>query len=130
MAFFCLFVCLLGSRLRSDEVSPRIVHHPSDVVVRVGSPATLSCRAEGTPEPSIQWLRNGIPLEPEKMESQSRPIILHEGSLFFLSVMTGKKSLSHEAVYSCLARNSVGTAISRNASLHIAGDIVCCFITI
>ncbi|XP_027016607.2 roundabout homolog 1 isoform X1 [Tachysurus fulvidraco] len=109
-----------GSRLRSDEVSPRIVHHPSDVVVRVGSPATLSCRAEGTPEPSIQWLRNGIPLEPEKMEGQSRPIILPEGSLFFLSVVTGKKSQSHEAVYSCLARNSAGSAISRNASLHIA----------
>ncbi|XP_017345303.2 roundabout homolog 1 [Ictalurus punctatus] len=111
---------LQGSRLRSDEASPRIVHHPSDVVVRVGSPATLSCRAEGTPEPSIQWLRNGIPLEPEKMEGQSRPIILPEGSLFFLSVVTGKKSQSHEAVYSCLARNSAGTAISRNASLHIA----------
>ncbi|MCI4388283.1 hypothetical protein PGIGA_G00083880 [Pangasianodon gigas] len=115
-----VFHCLQGSRLRSDEVSPRIVHHPSDVVVRVGSPATLSCRAEGTPEPSIQWLRNGIPLEPEKMEGQSRPIILPEGSLFFLSVVTGKKSQSHEAVYSCLARNSAGTAISRNASLHIA----------
>ncbi|XP_060765257.1 roundabout homolog 1 isoform X2 [Neoarius graeffei] len=109
-----------GSRLRSDEVSPRIVHHPSDVVVRVGSPATLSCRAEGTPEPSIQWLRNGIPLEPEKMEDQSQPIILPEGSLFFLSVVTGKKSQSHEAMYSCLAQNSAGTAISRNASLHIA----------
>ncbi|KAI5099902.1 roundabout-like 4 isoform X1 [Silurus meridionalis] len=109
-----------GSRLHTDEVSPRIVHHPSDVVVRLGSPATLSCRAEGTPEPSIQWLRNGIPLEPEKMDSQSRPIVLPEGSLFFLSVVTGKKSQSHEAVYSCLARNSAGTAVSRNASLHIA----------
>ncbi|KAF4081995.1 hypothetical protein AMELA_G00146710 [Ameiurus melas] len=109
-----------GSRLHSDEASPRIVHHPSDLVVRVGSPATLSCRAEGTPEPSIQWLRNGIPLEPEKMEGQSRPIILPEGSLFFLSVVTGKKSQSHEAVYSCLARNSAGIAVSRNASLHIA----------
>ncbi|KAM9456262.1 roundabout homolog 4 isoform 2-T2 [Clarias gariepinus] len=115
-----LCYCLQGSRLRSDEVSPRIVHHPSDVVVRVGNPATLSCRAEGTPEPSIQWLRNGILLEPEKMDVQSRPIVLPEGSLFFLSVANGKKSQSHEAVYSCLARNNAGTAISRNASLYIA----------
>lgn len=98
------------------------MHHPSDVVVRVGNPATLSCRAEGTPEPSIQWLRNGILLEPEKMDVQSRPIVLPEGSLFFLSVASGKKSQSHEAVYSCLARNSAGTAISRNASLYIAGN--------
>ncbi|XP_062870532.1 roundabout homolog 1 isoform X2 [Trichomycterus rosablanca] len=112
--------CLQGSRLRPDEVSPRIVHHPSDVVVRVGSPATLSCRAEGNPEPSIQWLRNGVPLEPEKMEGQSQPIILHEGSLFFLSVVPGRKGQSHEAVYACVARNSAGSAVSRNASLHIA----------
>ncbi|XP_037403459.1 roundabout homolog 1 isoform X2 [Pygocentrus nattereri] len=109
-----------GSRPHPDEEVPQIVHHPSDVVVRVGSPATLSCRAEGNPEPSIQWLRNGVPLEPEKMEGQSRPIILPEGSLFFLSVVPGRKSQSHEAVYACVARNSAGTATSRNASLHIA----------
>ncbi|KAI4904940.1 hypothetical protein NFI96_000552 [Prochilodus magdalenae] len=109
-----------GSRLRPDEEVPQIVHHPSDVVVRVGNPATLSCRAQGNPEPSIQWLRNGIPLEPEKMEVQSRPIILPEGSLFFLSVVPGRKSQSHEAVYACVARNSAGIATSRNASLHIA----------
>uniref|UniRef100_A0AAR2K9E5 Ig-like domain-containing protein n=1 Tax=Pygocentrus nattereri TaxID=42514 RepID=A0AAR2K9E5_PYGNA len=112
-----------GSRPHPDEEVPQIVHHPSDVVVRVGSPATLSCRAEGNPEPSIQWLRNGVPLEPEKMEGQSRPIILPEGSLFFLSVVPGRKSQSHEAVYACVARNSAGTATSRNASLHIAGGL-------
>ncbi|XP_015464281.3 roundabout homolog 2 isoform X1 [Astyanax mexicanus] len=109
-----------GPRLRPDEGVPRIVHHPSDVVVREGNPATLSCRAEGNPEPSIQWLRNGIPMEPEKMDGQSRPMVLPEGSLFFLSVVPGRKSQSHEAVYACIARNSAGTATSRNASLHIA----------
>ncbi|XP_066507367.1 roundabout homolog 4 [Hoplias malabaricus] len=115
-----LLLYIQGSRLRTDAGAPQIVHHPSDVVVKVGSPATLSCRAEGNPEPSIQWLRNGVPLEPEKMDGQSRPIVLPEGSLFFLSVVPGRKSQSHEAVYACVARNSVGTATSRNASLHIA----------
>ncbi|XP_077098499.1 roundabout homolog 4 isoform X2 [Siphateles boraxobius] len=109
-----------GSRLVSDSGLPRIVHHPSDVVVRVGSPATLSCRAEGNPEPAIEWLRNGQPLDINKMDAQSRPIVLPEGSLFFFRVLPGRKSQSHEAVYACVARNSVGIATSRNASLHIA----------
>ncbi|XP_056096170.1 roundabout homolog 1 isoform X1 [Rhinichthys klamathensis goyatoka] len=109
-----------GSRLVSDSGLPRIVHHPSDVVVRVGSPATLSCRAEGNPEPTIEWLRNGQPLDISKMDAQSQPIVLPEGSLFFFSVVPGRKSQSHEAVYACVARNSVGIATSRNASLHIA----------
>uniref|UniRef100_A0A673WSB7 Ig-like domain-containing protein n=1 Tax=Salmo trutta TaxID=8032 RepID=A0A673WSB7_SALTR len=87
-----------SSRLRTDvvEVPPRIVHHPSDVVVKVGSPATLSCRADGTPEPSID---------------QSR-------------VVPGRRSQSHEGVYACMARNSAGKATSRNASLFIAGKTV------
>ncbi|XP_016416933.1 roundabout homolog 4-like [Sinocyclocheilus rhinocerous] len=109
-----------GSRPVSDSGVPRIVHHPSDVVVRVGSPATLSCRAEGNPEPTIQWLRNGQPLDTDKMDAQSQPIVLPEGSLFFFSVVPGRKSQSHEAVYACVARNSAGVATSRNASLHIA----------
>ncbi|KAJ7996920.1 hypothetical protein DPEC_G00223500 [Dallia pectoralis] len=111
-----------GSRLKAEvaEVPPRIIHHPSDVVVKVGSPATLSCRADGTPEPSIQWLRNGQPLEIAKLDSQSRPIVLPEGSLFFLSVLPGRRIQSHEGVYACTARNNAGKATSRNASLYIA----------
>ncbi|XP_028839568.1 roundabout homolog 1 isoform X2 [Denticeps clupeoides] len=111
---------LRGFKLRTNESIPRIVHHPSDVVVKVGNPATLSCRAEGNPEPAIEWLRNGLPLDPDKLEGQSRPIVLSEGSLFFLSVVPGRKGHSHEGVYACVARNSAGKATSRNASLHIA----------
>ncbi|KAJ8275944.1 hypothetical protein COCON_G00076960 [Conger conger] len=109
-----------GSRLRLEESAPRIVHHPSDVVVKVGRPATLSCRAEGHPEPAIEWLHNGVPLETERLEGQARPIMLSEGSLFFLSVLPGRRGQSHEGVYTCVARNSAGRVTSRNASLHIA----------
>ncbi|XP_051540284.1 roundabout homolog 1-like isoform X2 [Myxocyprinus asiaticus] len=117
---FAIIYNIQGSRLIADNSLPRIIHHPSDVVVRAGSPATLSCRAEGNPEPTIQWLRNGQPLDTEKMDVESRPIVLPEGSLFFLSVVPGRKSQTHEAVYACIARNSAGVATSRNASLHIA----------
>ncbi|KAM3868725.1 roundabout homolog 4 [Diretmus argenteus] len=109
-----------GSRVRAEEAPPRIVHHPSDVVVKVGNPATLSCRAEGNPEPAIEWLRNGQPLVTDKRDGQSQPMALPDGSLFFLSVAEGRRSQSHEGVYACVARNSVGKAASRNASLYIA----------
>jgi len=54
------------------EVAPRILHHPSDVVVKVGYPATLSCRAQGTPEPAVQWLRNGQPLSTQVTDARGR----------------------------------------------------------
>ncbi|XP_076876576.1 roundabout homolog 4 isoform X2 [Brachyhypopomus gauderio] len=111
---------LQGSRLRVDDGLPRIIHHPADVMVQVGNPATLSCRAEGNPKPSIQWLRNGVPLELQSTVGQSGPIILPEGSLFFLRVAPGRGSQAHEAVYTCVARSSLGTATSRNATLRIA----------
>ncbi|XP_026185033.1 roundabout homolog 1 isoform X2 [Mastacembelus armatus] len=111
---------LSGSRVRAEEMPPRIVHHPSDVVVKVGNPATLSCRADGSPKPTIEWLRNGHPLETAKANGQLQPMVLSEGSLFFLSVGGGRRGQSHEAIYACVARNSAGTATSRNASLYIA----------
>ncbi|XP_019123425.2 roundabout homolog 1 isoform X1 [Larimichthys crocea] len=109
-----------GSRVRAQNSPPRIVHHPSDVVVKVGNPATLSCRAEGSPKLTIEWLRNGQPLNTTKGDGQLQPLVLSEGSLFFLSVGGGKRGQSHEGVYACVARNGVGKAISRNASLYIA----------
>lgn len=110
----------MGLRVRAEESPPRIVHHPSDVVVKVGSPATLSCRADGNPKPSIHWLHNGLRVDTQLSDSHLRPMLLTEGSIFFLSVTSGKKGLTHEGVYTCVATNSVGMAMSRNASLYIA----------
>ncbi|XP_010775190.1 roundabout homolog 2-like [Notothenia coriiceps] len=113
-----------GSRVHSQESPPRIVHHPSDVVVKVGYPATLSCRVDGSPPPSIQWLRNGQPLDLSPGEEGLQPIVLLEGSLFFLSVGGGgRRAQSHEGIYTCVARSSAGEALSRNASLYIAGQM-------
>ncbi|XP_056267764.1 roundabout homolog 1 isoform X1 [Pseudoliparis swirei] len=118
MASVCARLLLPGSRVHAQETPPRIVHHPADVVVKVGNPATLSCRADGSPKPTIEWLRNGRPLE--KGDGQLQPIVLSEGSIFFLSVGGGKRGQSHEGVYTCVARSSAGKATSRNASLYIA----------
>ncbi|KAM7398629.1 hypothetical protein PAMA_006507 [Pampus argenteus] len=109
-----------ASRVRGDETPPRIVHHPSDVVVKVRNPATLSCRAEGNPKPTIEWLHNGLLLKTAKGDGHLQPIQLSEDSLFFLRVEGGRRGQSHEGLYTCVATNSAGRAISRNASLYIA----------
>lgn len=108
-------------RVRGEDMAPRIVLHPSDVVVKAGNPATLSCRADGSPKVTIEWLRNGQPLKTLNADGHLEPLVLLEGSLFFLSVGEGSRGQSHEGVYACVARNSAGTATSRNASLYIAG---------
>uniref|UniRef100_A0A8C2ZIJ1 Ig-like domain-containing protein n=1 Tax=Cyclopterus lumpus TaxID=8103 RepID=A0A8C2ZIJ1_CYCLU len=115
------YITMLYTVVHAQETAPRIVHHPADVVVKVGNPATLSCRADGSPKPTIEWLRNGQPLE-TKGDGQLQPIVLSEGSIFFLSVGGGRRGQSHEGVYTCVARSSAGKATSRNASLYIAGE--------
>lgn len=121
VVFNLLFgVLLAGFRVRAEETPPRIVLHPSDVVVKVDSPATLSCRAEGTPKPTIEWLHNGQSVDMKLADSHLPPIVLSDGSIFFLSVTGEKKGLSHEGIYTCVAKNSAGKATSRNASLYIA----------
>lgn len=118
---YSILVSYLGFRVRAEETPPHIVLHPSDVVVKVDSPATLSCRAEGTPKPTIEWLHNGQSVDMKLADSHLPPIVLSDGSIFFLSVTGEKKGLSHEGIYTCVAKNSAGKATSRNASLYIAG---------
>lgn len=108
-------------RVRAGETPPRIILHPSDVVVKLGNPARFSCGAEGSPEVSIEWLRNGHPLNSSAEDGKMQPSVLPDGSLLFLSVGGGRGAQSHEGLYACVARNSAGKATSRNASLYIAG---------
>ncbi|KAG8590806.1 hypothetical protein GDO81_006910 [Engystomops pustulosus] len=108
------------SRLRQEDFPPRIVEHPSDVIVSKGEPTTLNCKAEGRPAPTIEWYKDLERVETDKDDPRSHRMLLPSGSLFFLRIVHGRRSKPDEGSYVCVARNYLGEAMSRNASLEVA----------
>ncbi|KAK1169583.1 hypothetical protein AOXY_G8407 [Acipenser oxyrinchus oxyrinchus] len=117
-----------GSRLRQEDSPPRIVEHPSDLIVSKGEPATLNCKAEGRPTPTIEWYKDGERVETDKDDPRSHRMLLPSGSLFFLRIVHGRRSKPDEGSYVCVARNYLGEAVSHNASLEVASKYQTWFI--
>ncbi|KAG7471254.1 hypothetical protein MATL_G00122510 [Megalops atlanticus] len=111
---------MLGSRLRQEDSPPRIVEHPSDLIVSKGEPATLNCKAEGRPTPTVEWYKDGERVETDRDNPRSQRMLLPSGSLFFLRIVHGRRSKPDEGSYVCVARNYLGEAVSHNASLEVA----------
>ncbi|XP_072210897.1 roundabout homolog 3 [Excalfactoria chinensis] len=109
-----------GSHPRLEDSAPRIVEHPADLLVSRGEPATLSCRAEGRPSPTVEWYKDGERVETDREDPRSHRMLLPSGSLFFLRIVHGRRSKPDEGIYVCVARNYLGEATSRNASLEVA----------
>ncbi|NXV81720.1 ROBO2 protein, partial [Atlantisia rogersi] len=111
-----------GSHPPLEDTAPRIVEHPSDLLVPRGEPATLSCRAEGRPAPAVEWYKDGERVETDREDPRSHRTLLPGGALFFLRILHGRRGKLDEGVYVCVARNYLGEATSRNASLEVAGE--------
>lgn len=95
--------------------APRITIQPNDLVAIEGESAELNCDAEGEPEPAIEWFHNG---QPVRASSHSRTTMA--GSIQFLDIRPAGAAASDTGTYHCVARNSLGEARSRNASLQVA----------
>ncbi|XP_033251435.1 protein sax-3-like isoform X3 [Drosophila miranda] len=116
-----LLLLLLGlvtpPSARAQYQSPRIIEHPTDLVVKKNEPATLNCKVEGKPEPTIEWFKDGEPVSTN--EKKSHRVQFKDGALFFYRTMQSKKE-QDGGEYWCVAKNRVGQAVSRHASLQIA----------
>ncbi|XP_063636176.1 roundabout homolog 2-like [Cydia splendana] len=118
LAVFCFYTDPVNGGLSDDYVSsgeaPYIIEQPLDVTVARHQPATLNCRAGGSPSPNIKWYKGGV-----LVVSDTHRSLLPAGGLFFLRATHGRAH-SDAGVYWCEATNSYGTARSRNATLHVA----------
>lgn len=90
-----------------------------DAVVPKHDPVTLMCKAEGSPTPKIEWFKDGHHLKIEP----GHQMFLPAGDLFFLKVVHSRRE-SDAGVYWCEARNELGVARSRNATLQVAGKTI------
>uniref|UniRef100_G3Q9N1 Roundabout, axon guidance receptor, homolog 3 (Drosophila) n=1 Tax=Gasterosteus aculeatus aculeatus TaxID=481459 RepID=G3Q9N1_GASAC len=115
LPLYCWRICIW-----LEDAAPRIVEHPSDLIVSKGEPATLNCKAEGRPTPIVEWYKDGEHVETDRDDPRSHRMLLPSGSLFFLRIVHGRRSKPDEGVYVCVARNYLGEAVSRNASLEVA----------
>ncbi|XP_075427629.1 peroxidasin homolog isoform X2 [Ascaphus truei] len=94
--------------------SPRIVSAPTDAHVALGTTAYFTCRAEGTPKPSIIWLHNNNEID---MSSDGRLNLLQNGTLMIQDTRESDKG-----VYQCAAKNIAGEVRTQEAILLYSGS--------
>ncbi|CAL8365910.1 unnamed protein product [Arctogadus glacialis] len=97
-----------------EEEAPSITEfHSSTHVLPVGQTARYTCHAGGTPEPTVEWLHNGRPLERDGTDDQSEAWV-ERGFLFVRGGRYGMNTVC------CMASNSAGTA-NHSAELLVFG---------
>ncbi|XP_076310348.1 roundabout homolog 1-like isoform X3 [Tachypleus tridentatus] len=95
---------------------PKITEHPIDLAVKKFEPAKLNCKADGEPTPEIEWYHNG---ERIIHDTPNRMILPKGVSLFFLRIIQNRRE-QDTGTYWCVARNFLGVARSRNATIELA----------
>uniref|UniRef100_A0A8C2UJN2 Hemicentin-1 n=1 Tax=Coturnix japonica TaxID=93934 RepID=A0A8C2UJN2_COTJA len=93
------------------QVPPSIADEATDLLVTKLSPVVISCTASGVPVPSVHWTKNGIKLLPRGDGYR----ILPSGAVEIPAVQ-----LAHAGRYTCVARNTAGSA-HKHTTLHVQG---------
>ncbi|XP_072242292.1 neuronal cell adhesion molecule-like isoform X14 [Leuresthes tenuis] len=86
---------------------------PRNLVLAPGENGVLTCRASGTPKPSIRWFMNGIPIQ-DSPKDVSRKV--EDDTVIFTDVQIGSS-----AVYQCNISNDYGYLLS-NAFVNVLSE--------
>ncbi|OWK59760.1 Hemicentin-2 [Lonchura striata] len=102
-----LYTCIVSSRAGVADRSfllqiqvPPVLESPEsneEQMVAEGSDVTFTCKATGSPAPSVTWLKNGEPLGQQNAQVPGGP------QLSLVAV-----ALADAGIYSCLVANEVG----------------------
>ncbi|KAM4629779.1 hemicentin-1 [Polymixia lowei] len=113
------YTCVASNRAGVDNRHYNLqVHVPpsldgagstEDVTVVRGNPASLLCIADGTPSPTVSWLRDGAALVPDRHLS-----LLNLNT----TVQVRQARVNDTGRYTCVANNTVGQA-SRHFNLKV-----------
>lgn len=74
-----------------DRTPPVIATAPQNTTIREGDPLTLSVVASGKPEPTFQWLKNGVPMAGATLAKLSWPAINRADAGTYTVVCTNEK---------------------------------------
>jgi len=105
LILFCLFSVLWKPVFRNHPQSKYV--YLDDSVVTV----TLSCEAHGFPRPAIGWLNNS--------SSVINGTVVQNGSVWTL-VLVFTKTTEQLQKYQCVASNSIGSTLSKEATVTIS----------
>uniref|UniRef100_A0A3Q2LI49 Contactin-5 n=1 Tax=Equus caballus TaxID=9796 RepID=A0A3Q2LI49_HORSE len=110
-----LFLSVSGCLSESVDYGPVFVQEPDDIIFPADSDekkVALNCEVRGNPAPNYRWLRNGTEID---LESDYRYSLI-DGT-FIISNPSEAKDSGH---YQCLAVNTFGSILSREAILQFA----------
>lgn len=108
-----------GSNL-SLETGLQFSGEPQSLIVLKNHAALLNCSAIGASDDEdvrISWRKDGVDVVPDRRVS-----IMMNGSLYFRRIVHNlKRHLNDQGKYECIATNSIGALVSRQAFLQVAG---------
>ena len=110
----------LNAALQASNEAPYFIEEPSDIYVRKGKPASLSCVVGGHPKPAVGWMRDGVPLD---VTGDSRRTIKPDGSLHFSQIIHSRDEKPDEGKYQCEALSQISRIVSKTAHVIVAGKL-------
>ncbi|XP_033977662.1 contactin-4 isoform X2 [Trematomus bernacchii] len=107
--------CLAGKRPKNTRHGPVFTQEPSDSIFPLSiddKQVFINCNARGNPTPHYRWKMDGREINTELDPNFS----LVEGNL----LISDPRVMDHAGVYQCIATNTFGTVISREAKVQFA----------